>query len=89
MKISSSPIYSAVYFYVLTQPETSNIHYRSTSTHVLPDWMKQFFILKIAPLIGVTRPNPVAISLPADYRNRRRKEVYGKYEFFHAELIGL
>ena len=49
----------------------SNIHYRSTSTHVLPKWMKKLFILQVAPLIGVKRPNPTNIFLPTDHKRRK------------------
>ena len=37
---------SMVALSVILSVIVSNIHYRSTSTHVLPGWMKRFFIIK-------------------------------------------
>ena len=62
---------SMVAMSVILSVVVSNVHYRSTSTHVLPAWMKKFFIMKVAPLIGVRRPNVSNIVLPTD--NSRRK----------------
>ncbi|CAG5079478.1 Oidioi.mRNA.OKI2018_I69.PAR.g9262.t1.cds [Oikopleura dioica] len=56
---------------VILSVVVSNIHYRSTSTHILPGWMKRLFILKIAPKVGLYRPNIEGIILPTD--NKRRK----------------
>ncbi|CBY33377.1 unnamed protein product [Oikopleura dioica] len=58
---------------VILSVVVSNVHYRSTSTHmeVLPGWMKRLFILRIAPKVGLYRPNIEGIILPTD--NKRRK----------------
>ena len=62
---------SMVALSVILSVIVSNVHYRSTSTHVLPGWMKRFFIMKVAPMIGVKRPNVSNIHLPTDQSRRK------------------
>jgi len=34
-----------------------NVHYRSNTTHIMPDWVVEVFMNRLAPWLGVERPS--------------------------------
>ncbi|VDN31928.1 unnamed protein product, partial [Gongylonema pulchrum] len=48
---------------------TLNVHYRSPSTHKMPNWAKQMFLEWLPKYLCMQRPPPVQIRVPANISN--------------------
>uniref|UniRef100_H2Y829 Neurotransmitter-gated ion-channel ligand-binding domain-containing protein n=1 Tax=Ciona savignyi TaxID=51511 RepID=H2Y829_CIOSA len=69
---------------VISSVVVCNVHYRSNTTHSMPDWVVWFFMEKLAPILRVERPSEeesgaCCESLPASRLGFRRRHVVNHY----------